>query len=495
TKLVIFRIEKGNFEQGFPINLEIRENGKLFVPDVSGVLVSAPEIPDLYREWQELYNTWGKDPDNRWWRRQITIPPQINSNYSSGNSIEQVMNAADRLEQAFNDWLNRSALEDIKEELLQTVGRDELVKFIVETKNLELQKLPWELWHFLRRRYRHPEVALSSRKAPIKGPLPLPVKILVILGSNDNIDINADWNILQQKLGTARLTLLEQPGSETLRQTLLNQPWDIIFFAGHSSTECEGNDGNIWINQYDNLSPQQLRKALEIAAENGLKLAIFNSCDGLGLGRQLESLYIPHIIVMRQPIHDEVAQNFLNDFLTSFANGASLHRAVHEARDKLRLLDKRSPNASWLPVIFQNPEEPLLFYPQAKLRKEGKKKKFIFWRWSAIAFVCTLLAFGTFQYLLPKISSQRKACDVQLNQNLPLSCGERALMNPKERPPQQTKEDGIKAITNHDYDKAVVLLTQAWHEKKDPETLIYLNNAKIKVSNINESNIYTIPLV
>ncbi|MBE9229337.1 ABC transporter substrate-binding protein [Phormidium sp. LEGE 05292] len=495
TKLVIFRIEKGNFEQGFPINLEIRENGKLCVPEVSGVLVSAPEIPDLYKEWQEVYNAWGKDPNSRWWRRQISVPPQTNSNYSSGNSIEQVMNAADRLELAFNNWLNSSTLEDIKEELLQTVGRDELVKFIIQTNNPELQKLPWELWRFLRRRYRHPEVALSSRRTPEKGALSLPVKILVILGSDDNIDINTDWNILQQRLGTAKLTLLEQPESETLQQTLQNHPWDIIFFAGHSSTEREGNDGNIWINRRENLSPQQLRNALEVAVINGLKLAIFNSCDGLGLARQLENLYIPHIIVMRQPIHDEVAQKFLNDFLTSFANGASLHRAVHEARDKLRLLDNRSPNASWLPVIFQNPEEPPLFYPQVNVSKDVKGKKLRFWRWSAIAFGCTLLSFVTWQYLLPVFFPQPRACDVQLNQNLPFSCGEKALMNPKEHPPQPTKQAGIKAIANHNYPQAVDLLTQAWREKKDPETLIYLNNAKLKVSNIHENNIYTIPLV
>ena len=39
---------------------------------------------------------------------------------------------------------------------------------------------------------------------------------------------------------------------------------------------------------------------------------------------------------MRQPIHDNVAQKFLDDFLTCFAGGASLHQAVREARDKLR---------------------------------------------------------------------------------------------------------------------------------------------------------------
>jgi branched-chain amino acid transport system substrate-binding protein len=495
TKVVVFRIATGDFKQGFQLSLEIRENGILCADEVQGKLEPAPDILQYYEEWQQAYYAWGEDPNCRWWRRQINVPPQSNSNYSSEDSREQVKNAADRFEEEFNKWLDRSLLDEIKEELLQTVSREESAKFVIQTNNRELQKLPWELWRFLRRRYRHPEVALSSRRTPERGVLSLPVKILVILGSDDHIDIQTDWNLLKETLKRAKLTLLKQPESKILREALMNQSWDIVFFAGHSSTEPGGNDATISINKEDSLSPQQLRIALEKAARRGLKLAIFNSCDGLGLARQLESLKIPHIIVMRQPIHDEVAQNFLNDFLISFANGASLERAVHEARDKLRLIDHRSPNASWLPVIFQNPEEPPLFYPQETLSTEVRNKKFKFWQLSAIAFVLSLLVFGISHHLLPKFYPQPTACDLQLNKNLPMSCGEKALMNPKESQPQLEKQKGIDAIANRDYSQAVNLLTKAWNEKKDPETLIYLNNAKIMAGSINPANIYTIPLI
>ncbi|MFB2892340.1 ABC transporter substrate-binding protein [Aerosakkonemataceae cyanobacterium BLCC-F50] len=496
TKVVVFRIATGDFEQGFPLNLEIRENGRLCAPEVSGFLAPAPDLLQYYEEWQQAYYDWLEDPNSRSWGRQFNVPPQSNTNFSSEDSRERVRNAADNLEQEFNNWLNNSPLASIREELLQTVRRDESVKFFIHTNNPELQKLPWELWSFLRERYGHPEVALCSIRTPGRGALSIPVRILVILGSDDNIDIETDWNVLQENLGTAQLTLLMQPESEIFRQALIHQSWNIIFFAGHSYTEPGGNDGRIWINNQDNLSPQQLGIALERAARNGLKLAIFNSCDGLGLARQLERLRIPNIIVMRQPIHDEVAQKFLNDFLISFANGASLERAVHEARDQLRLIEHRSPNASWLPVIFQNPEEPPLFYPQETLRQEGRNKKFKFWQLSAIAFVLSLLVFGISHHLLPKFYPQPTACEIQLNKDLRMmSCGEKALMNPKESQPQLEKQKGIDAIANRDYSQAVNLLTKAWNEKKDPETLIYLNNAKIMAGSINPANIYTIPLI
>jgi hypothetical protein len=43
----------------------------------------------------------------------------------------------------------------------------------------------------------------------------------------------------------------------------------------------------------------------------------------LGLAKHLASLHIPKIIVMREPVPDLVAQEFLKNFLTAFASGKS----------------------------------------------------------------------------------------------------------------------------------------------------------------------------
>lgn len=93
----------------------------------------------------------------------------------------------------------------------------------------------------------------------------------------------------------------------------------------------------------------------------GLKLAIFNSCDGLGIARDLADLQIPNIIVMREPIPDEVAQKFVKNFLPRFTvENKSLYISVREARKNLQELEDKYPCASWLPVICQNPaDEPI----------------------------------------------------------------------------------------------------------------------------------------
>jgi branched-chain amino acid transport system substrate-binding protein len=469
SKRVIFRIDHGDFEQGFPVTLTITENGEVCIREVTGRLAPAPEIIDRYNDWQQAYFSWGQS--NRWWRRTIQIPEQINTNYSSGDSEDNPNNYDHQFELALNEWLDRSDLEELKDELLHTVNKKDAVSFIVQTDNQELQRLPWELWRLLKKRYHQPEVAISSRRAPRKGALRSSVKILVILGSDEKIDIQSDWNILREKLPNDELVLLEKPSADEFRKTLRIQPWDIIFFAGHSSTKAEGNDAGIWLNEQEYLSPHKLIDSLEIAVRNGLKLAIFNSCDGLGLARQLETLQIPHIIVMREPVHDEVAQKFLNGFLTSFAEGASLHEAVREARDQLRLIENRSPNASWLPVIFQNPEEPPLFYPLEEPSPEPPKnpetrpkiKKLAGWGMGAIALAT--LAFGIYKIIdLGKDSTLSSG----------ISLGEEILSQNS----SPEKQAGAKAFGNRNYPAAVANFKASLQKNpNDPEALIYLNNA------------------
>jgi branched-chain amino acid transport system substrate-binding protein len=475
SKRVIFRIDQGDFEQGFSVTLMIKEKGEVCAPEVRGKLAPATQIIDRYKDWQQAYYSWGKT--HRWWRQRLEVPEQINTNYSSADSDNNANSYASQFEGELNDWLDRSDLGELREELLHTVNRNDSVSFIVQTDNKELQRLPWELWRLLKNRYHQAEVAISSRSAPKKGTLRSSVKILVVLGSDEKIDIQTDWTILREKLPNDELVLLEKPSADEFREILINQAWDIIFFAGHSSTQADGNDAKIWINNKEYLSPQQLRTSLEKAVINGLKLAIFNSCDGLGLARQLETLQIPHIIVMREPVHDEVAQKFLKGFLTSFAEGASLHEAVREARDQLRLIEHRSPNASWLPVIFQNPEEPPLFYPVEELsdalvekppKISGAReriKKIAGWGMGAIALFT--LAFGIY-----KITNSGKDSTLASG----ISLGEEILSEKNTTPEKQA---GVKAFADGNYSKAVVNFQSSLErESNDPEARIYLNNAR-----------------
>ncbi|MGB5714494.1 MAG: CHASE2 domain-containing protein, partial [Waterburya sp.] len=71
--------------------------------------------------------------------------------------------------------------------------------------------------------------------------------------------------------------------------------------------------------------------------------------------RERADLKIPQIIVMREPVPDKVAQEFLKYFLAAYARGESFYLAVREARAKLQGLEDHYPCATWLPIIVQNP--------------------------------------------------------------------------------------------------------------------------------------------
>ena len=128
------------------------------------------------------------------------------------------------------------------------------------------------------------------------------------MGHRAGIDIDRDRSLLAA-LPDAAVTFLVEPHRSQLTDQLWNQPWDILFFAGHSETTAA--QGRISINPTDHLTLEELTYGLRRAVAQGLQLAIFNSCDGLGLAHALAPLHLPHMIVMREPIPDPVAQAFL----------------------------------------------------------------------------------------------------------------------------------------------------------------------------------------
>jgi CHASE2 domain-containing sensor protein len=162
--------------------------------------------------------------------------------------------------------------------------------------------------------------------------------------------VESDRALLNQ-LPDAEVTFLVEPQRQQLHDQLWEQPWHILFFAGHSQTI--GETGRLAINPQDSLTIAELSYGLQRAISQGLQLAIFNSCDGLGLIHALENLQLPQMIVMREPVPDRVAQGFLCYFLNAFAAGAPLHLAVREARERLQGLEKEFPGASGLPILSQ----------------------------------------------------------------------------------------------------------------------------------------------
>ena len=449
SKLVIFDIEEGSFERGFPVKLRIGEDGKRHAVEIRGTLPPAPNIPNDYNCWQSKYRSLGAIA-------RIILPETQITNVST---VEECNNAAARLQSSLNDWLNKPSVQKLEWELLQNVSKSEKVRFILQTQDPSLRRLPWHLWNFFDSCYPQAEIALSAEYKPNIDNFRNPVKILALLGNSQGINVQQDTDILHQLPG-AKVKLLREPSRQELTDKLWSQPWDILFFAGHSCSHDGDSSGEIQINRQESLSLDQLRNALENAVKKGLKLAIFNSCDGLGLARKLVDLRIPYAIVMREPVPDIVAQKFLQYFLTAFAGGESFYSSVRLARKRLQEeLEDKYPCASWLPVIFQNPVAAELKYP----KQRNWQKTGLLAATGAIAAV----GFAVFAWnVIDEIRFRNRT-----------SLGEKILVQSVKT---ADKEAGVQAFWFKDYTTAVNKFKKSLQQKRnDPESLIYLNNAKI----------------
>lgn len=342
----------GNLGIGFPsITVQILTEGNILPIQDIGELPPAPEIVEVYHHWQSQYNRFMEE-NNKLSRMQKKPATLTNASELDLNQLSE------QLEEKLNKWLNAEQFMAIDRILRERFNRSDEIQVIIQSENIDVRRLPWHLWDFLKP-YRKAEIALSSpfydrtlKTAVTRNR----IRILSILGDDKGIDIEKDRQLLTQFDPQAAF-LVKRNRQELDAQLWSEQGWDILCFSGHSSSEMDGSNGWIYINDTDKLTIPELKNALSTAIERGLQIAIFNSCDGLGLANQLAQLHIPQIIVFREPVPDVVAQEFLKNFLTAFASGKSFYLSVREAREKLQSLEQYYPCASWLPVICQNPAE------------------------------------------------------------------------------------------------------------------------------------------
>ncbi|HBE52126.1 MAG TPA: hypothetical protein DDW76_25985, partial [Cyanobacteria bacterium UBA11369] len=366
SRLIVLNLGNGDLYKGFPdVTAQVWNYGDRYSMQCRGCLPADPEIANLYRDWQLLYKALYSRLCPR-----IEIEQEGITNFSQSD----FKNLCQQLSNKINDWLNSESFRNIEQQLRTQLKPDEEIRFIIETNDNLLRRLPWHLWNFFED-YPKAEIALSAPEYRQPNRLVTrrygnKVRVLAVLGDRTGIDLEKDRMFLLQLSHRVETEFLVEPQPEDLDDKL-RQDWDILFFAGHSSSK---EQGLIRLNKTDSLNLDQLKNALKKAIDRGLQLAIFNSCDGLGLVKSLEELHIPQAIAMREPVPDAIAHDFLKYFLVAFfLEEQSLYASVREARERLQRLENQYPCATWLPVICQNPAtEPISWQTLRGLEKSDR---------------------------------------------------------------------------------------------------------------------------
>ncbi|MGK7872510.1 MAG: CHAT domain-containing protein [Xenococcaceae cyanobacterium] len=360
SKLVVLELGQNNYYQNLPVTLLQEKDGKLEKTGIEGFFPSKEELLKVQLSWTEGYDKAYRAYFDL--RRRATKVSGQTTGYANKLLID-FQNQVKEFENCLNDWFNSKQLGSFKQELERKLNELTSVKVgevrvLVKTDDPKLWRFPWH------RLFPSREVGLMYPKfKELKRPI-IPrqkVRILAVLGDSMGIDTHQDLTLLQKFLPDAEIVALGMKEFLT-RQDLYdklwdNIGWDILYFGGHSISLDGDKIGRIAINEKgESLNISQLKRAIRGAIWLGLKLAIFNSCYGVGLAWELASLYIPYVIVMRQSVPDDVAHGFLEHFLKAYSGGESLYNSVWQARTELEstLERKGYPCASWLPVICQN---------------------------------------------------------------------------------------------------------------------------------------------
>ncbi len=369
---VTLKLNEGSLTSGFSVTLLMGEEGAVPSVDISARLPAAPHLRSLYQQWQVAYRHLGA---------AVRLEPDPVPYATNVSLLGDCGDLADQLCAAFNRWLRTDSFRPIHDKLLEHLSAADAVRLILQTAPGIVQRLPWHLWEICDR-YPRLEITLSAATYE-KSAVPstcnrAKIRILAIIGQSQGIDLKTDRDLLDH-LPDAEVHFLLEPDLKTLSDRLWEREgWDILFFAGHSATKSlkesvqaslseearqtsyfsPPTNGELYVSEASPIIMSSLKNPLKRAVERGLKIAIFNSCDGLGLAYALADLRISQILVMREPVPDLVAHAFLKSFLDRFSQGESLALSVREAREKLQSLEDGFPCASWLPTLYQNPADP-----------------------------------------------------------------------------------------------------------------------------------------
>jgi tetratricopeptide (TPR) repeat protein len=368
---VVLALGYGSLESGFPwVTAELKKQGKT-VDKYIASLPPAPHIALLHKRWQVSCTA---SQNNRSGSR-IKVKETGTTNISEDRPDAIYQGLIEEMKK----WLTDSEFFTNIEVKLRTeiASTEEFVQIFLECKS-EIWQLPWDAWQF-REIYCNSEIIGSSpeyKKIPLQAtfggrPLPSQGRILCVSGNAEGIDVEKDSQEIKAYLGDrCELEFLKEPTPEEFNDRLFDDKgWQVFFFAGHSDSDENGANIKLYINrkhQNNSVSLEYLIEGIKRAFYKGLQLLIFNSCSSMSMAVDLVSngLSLPPIIVMRAPIPDPIAQDFVKSLLKYLAREEPLFLAVRKAKDDLLRWEKRFPGASSIPMLCQQPNFEEFKLPQ-----------------------------------------------------------------------------------------------------------------------------------
>lgn len=392
-----------------PFNLEVARFGDICQfkltwgkqQSLTARLNYPPSLDKLYQDWLQAYLNFYQSQQQ--FVEPITPEPAepspLRARVVSSGGVTPTVDWQARLIDAempllrgFQNWLEQGELRDIRKTIAAASRQreeadDQKVDVFLICDPIDLARLPWETWEVTddlaatgKIRIARSPITIRAESATVTKPRWRRARILAICCDDVGLNLSQEKQILKsleplvqvEFVGWATNThqSLEQVRQEIVEAIKDERGWDILFFAGHSD-ETQMTGGRLAIAPKTSLTIEELKPYLTTAKDRGLQLAMFNSCSGLRIAESLIDLGLNQVVVMRERIHNQVAQ----EFLVQFARSLKLYKDVHEAvRDATQLLSNsrkriQYPSAYLVPSLFRRPGSSLFHLMQPDWRQ------------------------------------------------------------------------------------------------------------------------------
>lgn len=353
-----------------------------------------PQLLDqLYQDWQQtylnFYNSKRHIPEPTASDPTASEPSPMRARVvTSGNVMPtgdwktELIDAETALLREFQAWLWQGELREISKAIAAVSrqlieGSDQRIDILLTCDPINLARLPWETWEITddlaatgKIRIARSPVNIRAEPATDKRPRWKRARILAICCDDVGLNLSQEKQILKSLEPLVSVTLvgwstdtqqsLTQVQRDIVEAITDEQGWDVLFFAGHSN-ETQMTGGKLAIAPNASVTIEELKPYLAIAKNHGLQLAMFNSCSGLQIAESLVDLGLNQVIVMRERIHNQVAQEFLVQFARGLMAYKDVHESFQEATQLLLNSHKRIhyPSAYLVPSLFRRPGSPL----------------------------------------------------------------------------------------------------------------------------------------
>jgi uncharacterized protein with WD repeat/outer membrane protein assembly factor BamD (BamD/ComL family) len=255
----------------------------------------------------------------------------------------------------------------------------------------ELANLPWEflydtdLERFLAQSIQTPIIRyleLPESTAPYEINLPLHILGMVSSPSDYRLlDVQQEKENLKNSLaplvksGQVKITWLEEPTMDNLRQALRQSEYHIFHFIGHGGFDNHRDQGILVFEDKNGKGSWADADRLGVLFHDhpSMRLVILNACEGArnsindpfaSVAATLVRQGIPSVVAMQFEISDSAAIDFASEFFTVLAQGFPVDLAVNEAR---KAIYTRQNDVEWgTPVLYLRAENGVLFDLQAK---------------------------------------------------------------------------------------------------------------------------------